>query len=458
MTTLERTLNLRDLILLIVGSVIGSGIFLVPGAILRQVNGSVGLALAVWVCGGLLSLLGALTYGELSAMNPAAGGLYVYIREGFGRLPAFLYGWTLFLAIATGSIATLAAAFSGLHGPDCSTLAVWHQGSGGGNDRSGDGRECVGYAGKRGHAELDHADQGGRDSGDERDSAGAGPRLQRNAPLAVAGAARGIAASFGIAMIAVLWAYEGWQFASYSAGEARNPQRDFPRAFFAGTVFLMAIYLVAVIAYLAALGPEKVAASDTIAATAIDAVLGAGFAKLVALMILVSTFSAANSIQLTAPRVFYAMATDGLFFRRLAEVHSRFRTPAIAVLACGAWSSVLVCAGQFSAIVYLRDFYGLDFLWARRGKHLSIPAADARCGAAVQGSRLSVDTGAFRDRGGGAGAEYDFQRADRRGGRIGDCSAWIAGLFDLAETRKACGGVGPAAAHTGDCPVAIVGR
>src|SRR2546427_4326247 len=112
MTTLARTLGLRDLILLIIGSVIGSGIFLVPGAILRQVEGSVGLALLVWLGGGVLSLLGALTYGELAAMNPAAGGLYVYIRDCFGRLPAFLYGWTLFLVIASGSVATLAVAFS----------------------------------------------------------------------------------------------------------------------------------------------------------------------------------------------------------------------------------------------------------------------------------------------------------------------------------------------------------
>lgn len=110
--TLARTLTFRDLTLLVVGAVIGSGVFLVPGAILRDVNGTVALSLAVWVGGGLLSLLGALTYGELAAMQPEAGGLYVFIRDGFGRLPAFLYGWTLFLVIATGSVATLAVAFS----------------------------------------------------------------------------------------------------------------------------------------------------------------------------------------------------------------------------------------------------------------------------------------------------------------------------------------------------------
>src|SRR2546423_12958686 len=111
-TTLERTLGLRDLILLIIGTVIGSGIFIVPGAVLRQVNGGPGLAMLVWLVGGILSLLGALTYGELAAMNPKAGGIYIYIRDCFSPLPAFLYGWTLFLVISSGSIATLAVAFS----------------------------------------------------------------------------------------------------------------------------------------------------------------------------------------------------------------------------------------------------------------------------------------------------------------------------------------------------------
>src|SRR5207247_6327448 len=111
-TTLDRTLGLRDLILLIIGTVIGSGIFIVPGAVLRQTRGSVTLAMLVWLTGGLLSRLGALTYGELSAMNPKAGGLYIFIRDGFGSLPAFLYGWTLFFVISSGSAATLAVAFS----------------------------------------------------------------------------------------------------------------------------------------------------------------------------------------------------------------------------------------------------------------------------------------------------------------------------------------------------------
>src|SRR3989449_3589885 len=111
-TTLERTLGLRDLVMLVVGGVIGSGIFIVPGTVVRQTNGSITVAMLVWLAGGILSLLGALTYGELSAMNPKVGGLYIFIRDGFGSLPAFLYGWTLFFVISSGSVATLAVAFS----------------------------------------------------------------------------------------------------------------------------------------------------------------------------------------------------------------------------------------------------------------------------------------------------------------------------------------------------------
>src|SRR5215213_1932643 len=125
MTNLPRTLGLRDILLLTIGSVIGSGIFLVPGSVLRQVDGFVLPALLVWLVGGVLSLLGALTYGELGAMKPAAGGLYVYIRDCFGRFPAFLFGWTLFFVIGTGSIATLAVAFSSYLGEIVPLSPMW---------------------------------------------------------------------------------------------------------------------------------------------------------------------------------------------------------------------------------------------------------------------------------------------------------------------------------------------
>jgi len=133
-------------------------------------------------------------------------------------------------------------------------------------------------------------------------------------------------------MITVLWAYEGWQFGTYSAGEVIEPQKAFPRAFLMGSLILVGLYLLAVVAYLFALGPRDMAMTDTIAATSVSVVLGPWAGKIVALTILISTFSAANSVILTAPRVFYAMANDKLFFKKLAEVHPRFKTPAAAII------------------------------------------------------------------------------------------------------------------------------
>jgi APA family basic amino acid/polyamine antiporter len=167
--------------------------------------------------------------------------------------------------------------------------------------------------------------------------------------------------SFGLAMIAVLWAYEGWQFGTYSAGEVLDPQKAFPRAFLLGSLILVGLYLIANVAYLVALGPAAATASDAIAATAADAVLGPWAGKIIALTILISTFSSTNSVILTAPRVFYAMANDNLFFKSLAEVHPRFRTPAAAIIALGVWSAVLACAGKFAELIGGVIFIGWIF-------------------------------------------------------------------------------------------------
>jgi basic amino acid/polyamine antiporter, APA family len=362
MPTLLRTLSLRDLLLLFIGSVIGSGIFLTPGLILRQLAGSVGLSLLVWLVGGILSLLGALTYAELAAANPEAGGLYCYIRDGFGRIPAFLYGWCLFLVIASGSIAALARAFT-LYlaeiiplSPAASTVVsvamiavvtavnVW------GTRKSSDLQNWTTLI-KVGIIVILSA------------ILFALGRHASELPSALGASQRGFSllANFGLAMIAVLWAYEGWQFGTYSAGEVIDPQKNFPRAFLLGSLLLAALYLVAVLAYLFALGPAAATASDAIAATALSAVLGPWAGKLVALTILISTFSSANSVILTAPRVFYAMAKDNLFFKKLAEVHPRFQTPAAAIVALGIWSAVLVCTGKFAELIGGVIFIGWIF-------------------------------------------------------------------------------------------------
>jgi APA family basic amino acid/polyamine antiporter len=188
----------------------------------------------------------------------------------------------------------------------------------------------------------------------------------RDIPSALGAAHPGLGlwSNFGLAMIAVLWAYEGWQFGTYSAGEVVDPQKAFPRAFLMGSLILVGLYLVAIVAYLFALGPTDMAASETIAATSVVVVLGPWAGKIVALTILISTFSAANSVILTAPRVFYAMANDQLFFRKLAEVHPRFKTPAPAIIGLGVWSAVLVCAGElgtFSSLIGGVIFIGWIF-------------------------------------------------------------------------------------------------
>ena len=383
MAQLVRTLRLRDLVLLIIGAIIGSGIFLVPGVILRNVHHSVGMASLVWIAGGVLSLLGALTYGELAAMRPSSGGLYVYIREGFGVLPAFLYGWAMFLAIASGTVASLAVAFSTYLGEviPLDPLA----------------RKAVAIAVIAAITLVNV--WGTRKSSDLQNWTSA---LKLLLIFAICGAlfalGRGYSAipgslwteplsgsllsRFGLAMIAVLWAYEGWQFVTYCAGEVLEPQKNFPRALGSSVLFMVGVYLLANLGYLAALGPVRASASDTIAATSIAFVLGPSAAKLVALTILVSVFSAINSVILTAPRVFYAMAADGVFFRKMAEVHPRFRTPAFAVIALGAWAAVLSCMGAFQELMNYTMFvawifYGLGAasIFAYRRKFPDLPRA-----------------------------------------------------------------------------------
>ena len=357
---LDRTLRQTDLTLLLVGTVIGSGIFLVPGAVLRESGGDVTLALTVWFVGGVLSLLGALTYGELGAQNPEAGGLYVYIRDAFGRLPAFLYGWALFFVISSGSLATLSVAFtiytgqfvelSPAAGKAVSLLMIA-------------AITIINIVGTRKSANVQNLTTALK----------VGALLvisiafiaMQQTPSETAIAARPVSgipwAGLGTAMIGVLWAYEGWQYVTFSAGEAVNPQRTFPRALAIGTAALIGIYLLANIGYVAALGPEAVAASERVAAEAVTAMFGAGAGMLIAAAILISIFSAANGLTMTAPRVYYAMAQDRLFFSRLAAVHPRFGTPAFAIAVSSVWAAVLAVTGTFQQLLTYVIFAGWLF-------------------------------------------------------------------------------------------------
>ena len=361
-TKLRRVLRLPDLVLLIIGTVIGSGIFLVPGLVIKAVGNSLLVALSVWLLGGILSLLGALTYGELSAMNPAAGGLYVYIRDCFGRFPAFLFGWILFFVVSTGSIATLAVAFSNYLGEfvtlgpwtaklvSLSMIAVI---------------AAVNVLGTRRSANLQNVTTAIKVTAIVGIAAlllWSGNRMQLHSAIAVPSMSLSSRLSgIGLALVSVLWAYEGWQYATFAAGETVNPRRDFPLAFLAGIFTLIGVYFLANLGYVAALGTTGAANSNRVAATALATVLSPAAAKVVTLAILISMFSAAHSIIMTAPRVYYAMAKDGLFFHRLAEVHPRFGTPAFAIAATALWASVLAASGTFEQLLTYVVFVGWSF-------------------------------------------------------------------------------------------------
>ncbi|MGH7483565.1 MAG: APC family permease, partial [Longimicrobiales bacterium] len=359
---LPRTLRQRDLVLIVIGSVIGSGIFLVPGVVIRQVQGDVGIALLVWALAGLLSLLGALTYGELGAMQPEAGGLYVYVRDAFGRLPGFLYGWALFFAIGNGAIAALAVAFAIYLdaiiplGPlaqkvvAVTLIAVMAAINVVGTRKSADVQN-VGALIKAGAVVV----MGllliafGTGLGD-------GARQAFDAPLSLS-----LLSGIGIATISVLWAYEGWQFVTYSAGEVEDPQRAFAGGIVIGTLALTVIYLLANVGYIAALGPEGAGATDRAASDAVGLLFGDAAGMAITLAILVAMYSAAHATALTATRVYFAMARDGLFFHRLAHVHPRYGTPAASIIVSCVWAALLAVSGTFEEILTYVVFVGWIF-------------------------------------------------------------------------------------------------
>ncbi|HUS25681.1 MAG TPA: amino acid permease [Candidatus Binatia bacterium] len=371
--SLPRILGHRDLVLVTIGNVIGSGIFIVPAGVLMAARGDVGLASLVWIAGGLLTLLGAFTYAELGAMKPEAGGLYAYLRDAFGGLLAFLYGWALFLVVAPATIAALAVAFTNYLGQFVELSPVAGK------------AVAIGLIAVIAVLNV----RGTRQSADVLNWA-TGIKVGAILAMALFLFARGgelahapafttpvdgpLLAALGAGMIGVLWAYEGWHYVGFSAGEAQNPQRDFGRAIVGGTLILCALYLLASLAYVAALGPERGAASTRIAADAVSALYGSAAGKLIAAAILVSMFSAAHATALTSPRAFFAMARDRVFFQKLAEVHPRWGTPAFAVMVSCAWAAVMAASGTFEellnfVVVTGWAFYALgaaSLFWYRR--------------------------------------------------------------------------------------------
>jgi len=364
---LLRALSVWDAIMLVIGTIIGSGIFLVPSEIARAVHRP-GLMLMVWITGGLFTLLGALSLAELGAAIPHAGGLYTFVGRAFGPLAGFLCGWMLFTVATSGSIATLAAAlpiyvagFVAL-----SPLAAKAIGIGAialftvinmfGVKRGALAQNVLTAAKVAGLLAMVAALflLPVRPSV-ESESTPAG--------MLTAGSTGAVGvAAFGVALVAVLWAYEGWHDVTFIAGEMRYPQRDFPRGLIGGTTIVVGLYLAANLAYLHVLTPAEIASSDRVALTAIRRVAGETGARLLTAAILASILGAMNALILAGPRAYYQMAKDGQLFARFGRVHPRWRTPADAILIQGIWSALLVVfIGGFSQLFTYVIFGGWIF-------------------------------------------------------------------------------------------------
>ena len=348
---LARVLGLWDVIGIVVGSVIGSGIFIVPATIALQVRSPV-LILAVWLVGGALTFFGALCFAELGGMYPQAGGAYVYLRETYGPLVGFLFGWTLFLVVDSGAMAALASAFSTKYLPYFVTLSplatrlvtvafiVF--------------LVAVNYVGVRHGANLQNLLTAIKLLAVVAVAALTFAFAEGNTAHFVSPAVEpmsfGLVSRFGAALIACLWAYKGWEAASYSTGELRNPQRNLFLGLLAGCLLVVVAYVATNLAYLYVFPAATIAGSERIAADALTLSIGPLGTSIISLLILLSILGSANSNILTAPRVYYAMAEDGVFFSAAARVHPRFLTPHVAILAMGAWVVVLAMSGTFEQL------------------------------------------------------------------------------------------------------------
>jgi basic amino acid/polyamine antiporter, APA family len=327
---LPRRLGGLSTVGVLVGIVIGSGIFRVPSLVVVQV-GSVGAAALVWLLGAAVILCGALTLAELSAAYPRAGGAYVFLREAYGPLTAFLFGWVKLVItgpVALAAVSLIFAAYAGAFIPLSDTQ-----------------QRLVAAALLVALAALNFRSVAWSASVQNLSTLAKVLSLVVLALLLFAlGAPRegALAApiawsptswsGFGVALIAVLWTYVGWVDVTYLAGEVRDPERTFPRAMLLGLLVVVLVYLLANAAYLYVLPLQAMAESPVVAATAAERVFGTPGKTLVAALVMLSTFGSLNGTLLTNPRLFYAMAEDGLFFRKVAAVHPRYQTPHVAVL------------------------------------------------------------------------------------------------------------------------------
>lgn len=401
-TEFVRAISRLDATALVVGSMIGSGIFIVSGSIIREVH-SPGLLLVVWIVSGLVTLLGAVTYGELAAMFPKAGGNYVYLREGISPLFGFLYGWTLFTVIQTATIAAVAVAFARFTAVLFPALTedVFLGGNVGGYN--------LGVSWQRLFAILSVIVltwinvRGVRTAAIIQTTltivkiaalAGLivlGVTIGRNAEAIAAnfGANFWPAGGFGLALVPVigaamvgsLFSMDAWNNVGFASGEMKNPERDVPFAMAMGVLLVTALYALANVAYLNVLPVDVIAKTWTegrppVGTAALQQMFGQPGLIIMAVAIMISTFGCNNGLILSGARVYYAMARDNLFFQKAGELHPTYRTPALALIVQAIWTCMLALSGTYNDLLnyiifaavlfYMLTVIGLMMLRSRR--------------------------------------------------------------------------------------------
>ncbi|MCW5977182.1 MAG: amino acid permease [Bryobacteraceae bacterium] len=365
---LIKGLGLLDATTIVMGSMIGSGIFIVAADIARQ-TGSPGLMMMPWVVTTVMTLIGAISYGELAAMMPRAGGQYVYLREAFGPLSGFLYGWTMFLVIQTGTIAAVAMAFARY----TAVLIPWFAADNYLLPMGGGGFSAqhllaiavilvltwVNTRGLREGAIVQNLFTIAK-TGALVALAGLGlfyrnPEAARNFTDFWGGTEWGWTAlqAVGVSMVGALFSADAWNNVTFTGEEVRNPKRNLPLALGIGVSVICLLYLATNLAYLHLLPLEQIqtASEDRVATAAVSVVLGPSAVQVMAIAIMVSTFGCINGLTLAGARIYYAMARDGLFFRQVARVDAKTHTPVISLVVQGAWACLLTLSGTYSELL-----------------------------------------------------------------------------------------------------------
>lgn len=337
--------------MIVIGSIIGAGIFMTPSSI-AQVLPSPVLIIFAWTLGGVMAMCGALTYAELGAMMPEAGGVYVYLSKAYGGLWGFLYGWAYFLVVNTGGLAAIALVYASYLGyfihlsPAGIKLAailgiVFLTGVNYFGVKIGGAFASVFTVLKvLAIASLIIL-------GFVLGSSNSSPLL----PILPKGTGRNLADSMALAMVGVLWAYGGWQHATFLAGEAKEPKRSLPVSIIAGTIVVVIAYVLVNIVYLYVLPVAGISSSTHVAADAAVRFLGPGGGTFISFAIIISTFGTAGIYTLSAPRIYYAMAEDGVFFKKTAFVHPKYHTPTYSIIFQSAWVIVLLLMGNFLQLI-----------------------------------------------------------------------------------------------------------